>query len=87
MNNGTAPIMDIHTAAFLEMKGVPVTLTLQGTRVIFEVPATTETFAIVAEFNHDASVPVATYARALRNLRGRMLARRDGENDGKQIKR
>ena len=33
------PIYDIHTAAYLNYKGILLNLTKEGTRVVFEVPS------------------------------------------------
>ena len=77
--NRTLPLYDIHTAAFLEYRGIELTLTKQGTRVVFEVPTTDEAYRALAEYQTNPDIPLLDFVAVLRRLRGRMLDERDGE--------
>lgn len=72
------PLYDIHQAAFLELKGTPPILTKQGTRVVFELPATSGTYELLREYQDNPSIPLLDYVAVLRRLRARMLEARDG---------
>ena len=72
------PLYDIHQAAFLEFKGTSLILTKQGGRVVFEVPATDETYGLLRGYQDNPSIPLLDYVAVLRRLRARMLEARDG---------
>jgi hypothetical protein len=74
------PLFDIHQAAFLEFKGTPPVLTKQGSRVVFEVPATEHTYALLRGYQDNPSIPLLDYVAVLRRLRARMLEARDGND-------
>ncbi len=84
MTERTILLNDINLGAFLELQGIRLSLELQGERVVFEAPDTLETRDAIRAFNSDTPIGANTFARALRNLRGRMLSRRDGDNNGYQ---
>ncbi len=71
------PQYDIYLSAFLELKGIPITLTKQGSRVVFEVPATETTYGALREYQDNPSTPLLEYVSVLRRLRARMLEARD----------
>lgn len=71
------PLYDIHQAAFLEYEGIPLILTKQGTRVVFEVPATDKTYELLRGYQSNPSIPLLDYIAILRRLRARMLEARD----------
>lgn len=70
------PVFDIHTAAFLELNNVLPELTLQGTRVVFEFPATDEVYKILREYQNNPAIPVLNFVNILRRLRSKMLSMR-----------
>jgi hypothetical protein len=72
------PLYDIHQAAFLEYRGTELTLTKQGTRVVFEAPATEKTYKLLREYQDNNLIPLLDYVAVLRRLRARMLEARDG---------
>ncbi len=76
------PLYDIHQAAFLEFKGTPSLLTRQGSRVVFEVPATDATYTLLRGYQDNPSIPLLDYIAVLRRLRARMLEVRDGNDNG-----
>ena len=71
------PQHDINASAYLEYKGIQAELTLQGTRVVFEFPATNEVYALLREYQGNPSTPILDYVNVLRRLRARMLELRD----------
>jgi hypothetical protein len=71
------PLYDIHQAAFLEFKGSPLTLTKEGSRVVFEVPSTEKTYELLRGYQNNPSIPLLDYVAVLRRLRARMLEKRD----------
>lgn len=77
-NDTKIPLYDIHTAAFLEYKGIRLTLIKVGTRVLFEVPADDASYRLLAEFQTNPDTPLLDYVNILKRLRGRMLDARDG---------
>jgi hypothetical protein len=91
---GRIPVYDIQIAAFLELNSVELTLRKEHDtgRVIFEAPADDEVYQILSLYENNADVGVKTFAGYLKNLRGRMLAVRNGEGErrngknGKQIR-
>lgn len=78
---GSIPVFDIHTATYLELNGIAPELTLQGTRVIFEFPATDEVYKTLREYQGNPSVPVLDYVNVLRRLRGKMLTAKENGNE------
>jgi hypothetical protein len=80
---GRIPVYDIQIAAFLELHSIHLTLTKETDtgRVIFEAPADDEVYKILSLYEKDADVGVKTFAGYLKNLRGRMLAVRNGESE------
>jgi hypothetical protein len=72
------PFYDIHQAAFLEYQGTELTLTKQGSRVVFEAPANEETYRLLREYQDNNMIPLLDYVAVLRRLRARMLEARDG---------
>jgi hypothetical protein len=72
------PLYDIHTAAWLQYKGISLELIKHGGRVVFEAPATEETAELLHQYEENPSVPLLDYVSFLRRLRSRMAALRDG---------
>lgn len=71
------PVMDIYLASYLVLKGVSPALILEGTRVIFEFPATDEVLRISREFNCNPPVPALDYVKTIRQLRSRMISMKE----------
>ena len=83
MGNGKiVSIKDIHTAAYLEFKGIELTLCKIGTRVVFSISADDLSYRLLAEFQTNPEVPILEYVNLLRRLRSRMLDVRDGTPNG-----
>ncbi len=79
MANGKfLPLFDIYPAAYLEYNHVELTLTKQGTRVVFEAPANKKTYDLLREYQDNRSIPLLDYVSVLRRLRAKMLEARDG---------
>ena len=76
------PLYDIYPCAFLEYRNVRIKLTKQGSRVVFEVPATEETYTLLREYQDNQLVPLLDYVAVLRRLRARMLEARDENKKG-----
>jgi len=74
------PLMDIYLASYLVLNRINPELVLEGTRVVFEFPATKEVYRISRGFNNNPSVPVLDYVREVRQLRARMIAMKGGIN-------
>jgi hypothetical protein len=72
------PILDLYLASWLTLNGIPPEFTLQGTRVIFEFPVTSETYRLTKEFNQNPSVPILDFISVVRKLRSQMLIAREG---------
>ena len=51
MKNGKVPILDIYLASFLSLQGVDPQFSKQGTRVVFEFPATAEVYRLTKKYN------------------------------------
>lgn len=77
-NDKWLPLYDIHQAAFLEFHHIQLNLTKQGSRVVFEAPATEETYKFLREYQDNNLIPLLDYVAVLRRLRARMLEARDG---------
>jgi len=80
---GRIPVYDIQIAAFLELNSIELTLRKERDtgRVIFEAPADDEVYRVLSSYEKNAEVGVKTFAGFLKNLRGRMLAVRNGEDE------
>jgi hypothetical protein len=78
VNDKFLPLYDIYPAAFLEYNHIELNLTKQGTRVVFEAPATEETYKLLREYQDNNLIPLLDYVAVLRRLRARMLEARDG---------
>ena|SRR4030042_3619212 len=74
--NGKVPILDIHLSSFLSLYGIEPEFTKQGTRVVFEFPASQEVNKLTRTYNENPSVPVLDFVHHLRKLRSQMLASR-----------
>lgn len=74
MKNGKVPILDIYLASFLSLQGVDPQFSKQGTRVVFEFPATAEVYRLTKKYNQSPDVSVLDFVHHLRKLRSQMLA-------------
>jgi hypothetical protein len=70
------PLFDIYQTAYAELKGIPSEMSLQGTRVEFNLPASDEVYRVLREYQTNPSVPILDYVTVLRRLRARMLSKR-----------
>lgn len=69
----TIPLSDIYTAAYLDLKGVEVKLSIDRNNVSFEVEATKEVIEQMRGYSQNELVPVIDYVARLRTLRGKMI--------------
>jgi hypothetical protein len=70
------PLFDIYQIAYAEMQGVIPELSIQGTRVAFNLPASDEVYKILREYQTNPSVSILDYVKVLRRLRAKMLSMR-----------
>jgi hypothetical protein len=75
------PLYDIYEVSWLHLNGVAIGGSKQSGRVVFEVPATEETYQLLHEYQTNPEVAILDFVRSLRRVRGQMLDLRDG--DGK----
>ncbi len=73
---GKVPILDIHLSSYLSLHGIEPEFTKQGTRVVFEFPASQEVYDLTKAYNENPSVPVLDFVHHLRKVRAQMLANR-----------
>lgn len=76
METSKTPILDIHLTAFLALHGHEPQFTKNGTRVVFEFPASMEVSKLTRTFNENPSVKVLDYVHHLRRIRSQMLSMR-----------
>lgn len=74
------PLYDIHQVSWLDYKGIQSTQSNQAGRVVFEVPATEETYRLLREYQDNPTIPLLDFIRSLRRTRARMLEARDGND-------
>ena len=77
----TFSTLDISTAAFLELNGIPAKLENQNGRIIFLFPISDRLYELAHAYNSNVPVPVADFVTALKSLRGRMLSARGRSNE------
>lgn len=70
------PVLDIHTASFLELNNIPPELTLQGTRVVFNFEPSETLYRLLREYQNNPSIHILDYVNVLRRMRSRMLSMR-----------
>ena len=68
------PILDIHLASFLSLHGINPEFAKQGTRVVFEFPASPEVYRLTKDYNQNPEVLVLDFVHHLRMLRSQMLS-------------
>ncbi|MCX5812738.1 MAG: hypothetical protein NT178_09375 [Proteobacteria bacterium] len=72
------PLYEIHEVAYLSLNNIPVEFEKRGTRVVFLVPSTPETYRFLGEYNENPRVNLLDFVGCLRKIRGQMLTLRDG---------
>jgi hypothetical protein len=77
------PIWDINVAAYLKLHKISVDLHKTGSRVVFEIPATDDTYRLMELYQENPPVNVLDFVSVLRELRGRMVALRDSKQDSR----
>lgn len=75
------PINDIWLAAFLDSQGLRPEITKQGTRVVFEFPATDDFYRLARAYNENPQVPLLNYITAVRQLRAQMISAKGRGNE------
>jgi hypothetical protein len=78
------PLYDIYQVSWLDFNGIDVSLTKQGNRVVFEVPANDSTYQLLSEYESNPQVRLLDMIASLRRIRGRMLDLRDGNGRRKR---
>jgi len=74
--NDNVSILDIHLASFFSLHGIEPQFSKQGTRVIFEFPASSEVYRLTKDYNQNPKVPILDFVHHLRKLRSQMLTMR-----------
>ena len=72
------PLHDVYLSAFLALRGQEPAIVLSGSRAVFMFQSDEALNKLMREYNEGAPVSVAEYANAVRRLRSRMMAVRDG---------
>ncbi len=80
MAQKTFSTLDISTAAFLELNGIPAKFENQDGRIIFLFPISDRLYELAHAYNSNVPVPVADFVTCLKALRGRMLTARGARN-------
>jgi len=75
-SSANVPILDIHLASFFSLHGIEPQFSKQGTRVIFEFPASPEVYRLTKDYNQNPEVPILDFVHHLRKMRSQMLATR-----------
>lgn len=70
--------LDVHLAAYLELRGIQPRLIRQGRRVIFSFVGS-EAYPLVNTFNDNENVHVSDYVSTLKALRGKMYSLKDAD--------
>ncbi len=73
---GKVPVLDIHTASFLELNDISPELTLQGTRVVFNYEPSDTFYRLLREYHDNPSIRILDFVNVLRRMRSRMLSMR-----------
>ena len=73
----TIRVHEIALAAFLELKGIPANLVLEGRRVLFVFPATPEVRALMHGFSAGENVPAVMFSQIVKKLKTQMFIMRD----------
>lgn len=84
MVNQKIPLYEIHEVAFLSLNNVQVEFEKRGTRVVFLVPSTPETYQLLAEYNENPKINLLDFVGCLRRIRGQMLNVRDSNGNDKR---
>ena len=72
----TIALHDIYSVSFCAYKGIEVSFTKQGNRVIFHLPDAPNTYKILSEFNNNPTLPLLDYITFLKQIRARMIGLR-----------
>jgi hypothetical protein len=67
---------DIHPAAYLAFRGIPITIENISGRSIFTAPLSDELYRLISAYNQNDPVPIIEYVGVLRSLKARMYASR-----------
>ncbi len=68
--------LDLYLAAWLAMNGHSPTYARQGTRIVFEFPATDEVYKIAASYNGNPDIALLDFVSEVRKVRAQMLSAR-----------
>jgi len=69
--------LDVYLAAYLKMRGFPLSLDNRGGKVVFAFTSSPSLNELISEFNSNALVQVADFTTAVKALRGQMLQARN----------
>lgn len=67
-------ILDVWLSAYLILHSQQPEIIKQGSRVIFEFPATQKFFNLSKTFNSNPAIPVLDYVKAVRQLKAKMFS-------------
>ncbi len=75
-SSANVPILDIYLTSFLSLHGISPQFTKQGSRIVFEFPASKEVNQLTRAYNENPSVHVLDFVHHLRRIRSQMLSAR-----------
>lgn len=74
----TFQTLDLYLSAFLAFRGLNPTLEITNNqKIVFAFPDSSSLRRSIADFNADVSVPVNSYATAIKIMRAKLLAIRE----------
>jgi len=72
---------DIHPAAYLEFRGIPITIENISGRAVFTAPLSDELYRLISAYNQNDPIPIIDYVGILRSLKARMYAARTPKSE------
>jgi hypothetical protein len=66
--------LDINLAAYLDYRGIPISLENLNGRIIFTAPQSDELYKLTSAFNSNDPVPILDFVTTLKILKSRMLS-------------
>lgn len=74
--NEKITLLEIYSASFLELKGIPAELELRNGKVLFCFPRNDEVYQLLNQYNSNEAAPIADFVSALKNLKARMFVKK-----------
>jgi len=73
--------LEIHLAAYLLYRGIPIALESASGRIIFTAPQSEEIYRLISAYNQNDPVPIIDYVGILRSLKAQMFAARASKSE------